>query len=102
MKGFVPGDLTILVGVPKVQRKVSTIAQWIDNGRLLEGNEPFFRQEERSDFFSGILRALVALGWMPDTVTDKALYEECLFKKGSMQYRFSLMDERGYKFKREA
>jgi hypothetical protein len=83
------------------KRKISTIVQWIDNGTLLEGNEPLPSNAEQSDFFREIRIALMDLGWKPDTVSGKPFYEECVFNKEGMRYRFSLESGRSYKFRRE-
>ncbi len=82
--------------------KVSALAGWIDNGRLLQGNEPFDEKQDQETFFNEMCKALTMLEWVPTLVTGKAIQEECLFKKGEAQYRLSLENERVYMFKKES
>lgn len=84
-----------------MQRRISTIAGWIDSGVFVEGNEPLPKKSDQEEFFNDFCKTLTMLGWLPILVAGRAIYEECLFEKGKDQYRLTLVDNRSYKINKE-
>ena len=84
-----------------MEKKVSSIAEWINNGRLLEGNERFEEQSTRTAFFDGLCMAMDKFGWMVVSLPPKPMSEDCLFVKHDVKYRLSLKNGTSYRFKKE-
>ena len=83
-----------------MEKKVTSIAEWINNGRLLEGNEPFESRTDRELFFFGLCNALANLGWA-SKLDIEAPEQTVILEKGENKYSLVLKDGRSYKFKKE-